>query len=117
MHRLHHVAPQLLKHVKFKLTNAKPANWLRSISDKSNLPKDVPYASSIHRQEKMEKTDDVKLPPSVDVVVIGGGVMGCSAFYHLSKKLNGNVILLEKDKLTAGTTWHTAGFKYVFTLI
>ena len=52
-----------------------------------------------------------KAPASADVVVIGGGVSGCSALYHLSKLGVKNAVLIEKDSLTAGTTWHTAGEK------
>lgn len=43
------------------------------------------------------------------VVVIGGGVMGCSLIYHLTKLGWRDVVLLEKNELTAGSTWHAAG--------
>ena len=43
------------------------------------------------------------------VVVIGGGVMGCSLVYHLTKLGWTDVVLLEKNELTAGSTWHAAG--------
>lgn len=46
---------------------------------------------------------------SADVVVIGGGSIGCSTAYHLAKFGSGKVVLLEKERLTAGTTWHTGG--------
>ncbi|XP_063887251.1 sarcosine dehydrogenase, mitochondrial-like [Scylla paramamosain] len=49
------------------------------------------------------------LPGEVDVVVVGGGVLGCSSLYHLAKLGVTNTILLEAHELTAGTTWHTAG--------
>jgi len=49
------------------------------------------------------------LPASADVVIIGGGVIGCSTLYHLAKNGLNNVVLLERDQLTSGTTWHTAG--------
>ena len=39
----------------------------------------------------------------------GGGSIGCQTAYHLAKRGLKNVVLLEKDQLTAGTTWHTAG--------
>lgn len=48
---------------------------------------------------------------SADVVVIGGGSLGCQTIYHLAKMGMTNVVLLERDRLTAGTTWHTAGNK------
>ena len=43
------------------------------------------------------------------VVVIGGGAMGCSLLYHLSKLGWTDVVLVEKNELTAGSTWHAAG--------
>ena len=50
-----------------------------------------------------------ELPKSAKVVVIGGGVVGCSCAYHLAKFGWKDIILLERDKLTSGTTWHAAG--------
>ena len=50
-----------------------------------------------------------KIPSSAKVIVIGGGVVGCSCAYHLAKFGWKDVILLERDKLTSGTTWHAAG--------
>jgi len=49
------------------------------------------------------------LPRSTKVVIIGGGVIGCSVAYHLTKFGWKDVVLLERDKLTSGTTWHAAG--------
>ncbi len=48
------------------------------------------------------------LPVHASVVVIGGGVMGCSTLYHLAEMGVGDAILLERNKLTSGTTWHSA---------
>ena len=42
------------------------------------------------------------------VVVIGGGLIGCSILYHLTKLGWSNVVLLERDELTSGSTWHAA---------
>ncbi len=50
-----------------------------------------------------------ELPTSSKVVVIGGGVVGCSVAYHLAKLGWKDTILLERDQLTSGTTWHAAG--------
>ena len=50
-----------------------------------------------------------ELPNSAKVVVIGGGVTGCSTAYHLAKFGWKDTILLERDQLTSGTTWHAAG--------
>ena len=43
------------------------------------------------------------------VVVIGGGVVGCSVLYHLARSGWKDVVLLERDELTSGSTWHAAG--------
>ncbi len=43
------------------------------------------------------------------VVVIGGGVVGCSVLYHLTKAGWSDVVLVERDQLTSGSTWHAAG--------
>ena len=49
------------------------------------------------------------LPQRADVVIIGGGIVGCSIAYHLTKDGITNVALLERKQLTSGTTWHAAG--------
>lgn len=49
------------------------------------------------------------LPSHARVVVVGGGVVGCSIAYHLTKLGWKDVVLLERKKLTSGTTWHAAG--------
>jgi dimethylglycine dehydrogenase len=46
---------------------------------------------------------------STRVVVIGGGVVGCSVLYHLTKAGWSDVVLIERAELTAGSTWHAAG--------
>ncbi|WP_170783060.1 GcvT family protein [Ruegeria lacuscaerulensis] len=51
----------------------------------------------------------VDLPQKARVVIIGGGVIGCSVAYHLTKKGWSDVVLLERKQLTSGTTWHAAG--------
>ena len=50
-----------------------------------------------------------KYPSSTKGVVVGGGVIGCSVAYHLTKFGWKDVVLLERDQLTSGTTWHAAG--------
>ncbi|WIY27008.1 GcvT family protein [Parasedimentitalea psychrophila] len=49
------------------------------------------------------------LPNKARVVIIGGGVIGCSVAYHLAKLGWQDVVLLERKQLTSGTTWHAAG--------
>ncbi len=49
------------------------------------------------------------VPSHARVVIIGGGVIGCSVAYHLAKQGWSDVVLLERKQLTSGTTWHAAG--------
>jgi 4-methylaminobutanoate oxidase (formaldehyde-forming) len=49
------------------------------------------------------------LPSHARVVIIGGGIVGCSTAYHLTKLGVREVVLLERKRLTSGTTWHAAG--------
>ncbi len=49
------------------------------------------------------------LPSHVEIVIVGGGIVGCSVAYHLAKLGKTDVLLLEQGKLTSGTTWHAAG--------
>lgn len=49
------------------------------------------------------------LPSQARVVIIGGGIVGCSVAYHLTRLGWTDVLLLEQGRLTSGTTWHAAG--------
>ena len=51
----------------------------------------------------------MNLPTHAHYVVIGGGIIGCSTAYHLARDHKADVILLEQNKLTSGSTWHAAG--------
>uniref|UniRef100_A0A8C1LFD0 Sarcosine dehydrogenase n=1 Tax=Cyprinus carpio TaxID=7962 RepID=A0A8C1LFD0_CYPCA len=70
--------------------------------------KSVPYEKTL-KQEDGISGPTKPLPKFADVVVIGGGSLGCQTLYHLCKLGMTNVVLLERDRLTTGTTWHTAG--------
>ena len=48
-------------------------------------------------------------PSQAQVVIIGGGVGGCSIAYHLTKMGWKDIVLIERHELTAGSTWHSAG--------
>ena len=52
---------------------------------------------------------DRTLPTRAQVVIVGGGVIGCSTAYHLAKRGWTDVVVLERKQLTSGTTWHAAG--------
>jgi sarcosine dehydrogenase len=49
------------------------------------------------------------LPTHAQIVVIGGGIIGCSTAYHLARDHKADVVLIEQGKLTSGSTWHAAG--------
>jgi glycine cleavage system T protein len=57
----------------------------------------------------MANLSDTALPDRTEVLVIGGGVIGCSVAYHLTRRGITDVTLIEQNELTAGTTWHAAG--------
>jgi len=73
------------------------------------LSKEKTYVSFRHRHFLGRfHMSTSSLPAHASVVVIGGGIMGCSTLYHLAKMGVGDAILLERNKLTSGTTWHSA---------
>ena len=49
------------------------------------------------------------LPDRAAIVIIGGGSVGCSIAWHLTEAGEIDVVLLEKNELTSGSTWHAAG--------
>lgn len=49
------------------------------------------------------------LPDRAQVVIVGGGIVGCSIAYHLTRRGITDVVLVEQSRLTSGTTWHAAG--------
>ena len=56
----------------------------------------------------------VSMPDRARVVVVGGGIIGTSVAYHLAHMGVRDVVLLERDRLTSGTTWHAAGLMATF---
>ena len=56
-----------------------------------------------------ENTVGKQLPSHAKVVIVGGGVVGCSILFHLAKFGWKDVVLLERDELTSGSSWHAAG--------
>jgi 4-methylaminobutanoate oxidase (formaldehyde-forming) len=60
-------------------------------------------------KDQQQKPANSSLPSHAQVVIIGGGVIGCSVAYHLTKLGWRDVVLLERSQLTSGTTWHAAG--------
>jgi glycine cleavage system T protein len=57
----------------------------------------------------MTESPSIDLPRQAQVVIVGGGIVGCSIAYHLTKLGVRDVLLLERKQLTCGTTWHAAG--------
>lgn len=57
----------------------------------------------------MSQNSPANLPTDAEVIVVGGGVIGCSIAYHLTKLGVKDVLVLERQQLTSGTTWHAAG--------
>ena len=66
----------------------------------------------------MERTPSHAPPPAIPsrsrVVVVGGGIIGTSVAYHLALRGWTDVVLVEKNRLTSGTTWHAAGLIVTF---
>jgi hypothetical protein len=54
------------------------------------------------------------VPKRARVVIVGGGIIGCSVAYHLAHAGWRDVVVLERDKITSGTTWHAAGLMVTF---
>ena len=67
------------------------------------------YAAPPYRPSWKDLVVPEQLPQRARIVVVGGGVIGCSLAYHLAKRGESDVLLLEQNTLTSGTTWHAAG--------
>jgi 4-methylaminobutanoate oxidase (formaldehyde-forming) len=64
--------------------------------------------------EPSATSTSASLPDRARVVVVGGGIIGTSVAYHLAHLGVRDVVLLERDRLTSGTTWHAAGLMATF---
>ncbi|XP_025117844.1 sarcosine dehydrogenase, mitochondrial isoform X3 [Bubalus bubalis] len=74
--------------------------------------KSAPYQRTLKEAEDasaVPRGPSQPLPGTASVVVIGGGSLGCQTLYHLAKLGVSGAVLLERERLTSGTTWHTAG--------
>ncbi|XP_045326230.1 sarcosine dehydrogenase, mitochondrial isoform X3 [Leopardus geoffroyi] len=74
--------------------------------------KSVPYRRTLKDPQgpsTVARGPSQPLPGTAHVVVIGGGSLGCQTLYHLAKLGVSGAVLLERERLTSGTTWHTAG--------
>lgn len=74
--------------------------------------KSVPYQRTLKEAQQPSaeaQGPSQPLPRAASVVVIGGGSLGCQTLYHLAKLGVSGALLLERERLTSGTTWHTAG--------
>jgi 4-methylaminobutanoate oxidase (formaldehyde-forming) len=76
-------------------------NWLKV--------ENVSLEGTIMANGPAKDQTNTEIPSRARVVIIGGGVIGCSVAYHLTKLGWTDVLLLEQSQLTAGTTWHAAG--------
>lgn len=80
---------------------------------RSTTEKNVPYQRTLKEEAQgssaVPRGPSQPLPSTADVVVIGGGSLGCQTLYHLAKLGVNQAVLLERERLTSGTTWHTAG--------
>lgn len=66
-----------------------------------------------YRHRMTVESSGPAVPPRAHVVV-GGGIIGCSVAYHLAQMGCKDVVLLERDRITSGTTWHAAGLMVTF---
>ncbi|XP_031565803.1 pyruvate dehydrogenase phosphatase regulatory subunit, mitochondrial-like isoform X2 [Actinia tenebrosa] len=69
------------------------------------------FPTPLSRQQTTKNSlhTDAGLPSKAEIVICGGGIIGCSVAYHLSKLGWNDIILLEQGSLTCGTTWHAVG--------
>lgn len=93
----------------YRALSKKTSSAVRSLHSGINFPRML-SANAVRDSSNNTASTPPKneLPASADVVVIGGGSAGCHALYYLAKR-GIRAVLLERAKLTSGTTWHTGG--------
>src|SRR5450759_3426996 len=94
-----------------QLTESQGTTLRWTPTPKAGLP---PMSTTPDESPATRSTARSTLPARARVVVIGGGVIGCSVAYHLAQMGCPDVVLLERDRLTSGTTWHAAGLMVTF---
>ena len=72
-------------------------------------PQNRRKARKLLRTANTRAASKMHLPSHVQTLIVGGGIAGASAAYHLAKLGRTDVVLLERNQLTSGTTWHAAG--------
>jgi glycine/D-amino acid oxidase-like deaminating enzyme len=83
----------------------RPASITRLTRQKTSRGSKQPSISTSRLTERLNH--DASRP--AQIVVIGGGIIGCSTAYHLARDHKADVVLLEQGQLTSGSTWHAAG--------
>ncbi|KAJ7384995.1 hypothetical protein OS493_018684 [Desmophyllum pertusum] len=98
--------------------------WVGALKSRSSLLREIlpkpflytrtgkllfPSSLDINSRQSRHLSSDSTLPTEAQIVVCGGGIVGCSVAYHLAKLGWKDVLLLEQGNLTCGTTWHAAG--------
>src|SRR3546814_14760934 len=68
-----------------------------------------PTTPGLSQGDSGANTKVIPMQSHVQVAVIGGGVVGCSVLYHLTKAGWNDVVLLERSELTSGSPWHASG--------
>ena len=86
---------------------------MRRVSGRAAAGEGVPYETVLKGEQPVSVGS---VPEQADAVVIGGGSIGCNTLYHLAKLGMKNVVLLERNRLTSGTTWHTAGLVWRYLI-
>lgn len=80
----------------------------------NRLPRTCAYLLHHSYSSSFFSTKSAALPEHANVVIVGGGIIGTSVAYHLAKLGVQDVVLLERNRLTSGTTWHAAGLMTTF---